>query len=148
MGEFTTDYLAKNGRRIPIIGQLSINKSVPFLGILDFVKGSGLLFLPNLQAPTDPIVWGHGGTSNHNWGVIPGGPYRNTSVTWGTAVTSRMDYMPRSKVNPCTAVHCVHDEFLSRRHCEDIRSPTTSCIPTVHPRIHRRGDDQEGPVTQ
>ena len=31
VGDFFTDYLAENGRQIPIIGQLSINNSVQFL---------------------------------------------------------------------------------------------------------------------
>ena len=42
VGEFTTDCLPENGRRILIIRQLSINDSVQFLGIPDFVWGSGL----------------------------------------------------------------------------------------------------------
>ena len=42
VGEFTKNYLAKNGRRILIIGQLSINGSVLFLGIPDFVINIGL----------------------------------------------------------------------------------------------------------
>ena len=61
VGEFTTNYLAENRRRIPIIGKLSINGSVQFLGIPDFVWGFGLSFLTNLQAPTDPTGWGNGG---------------------------------------------------------------------------------------
>ena len=33
VGEFVTDYLAKNGRIIQIIGQLSVNGSVKILGV-------------------------------------------------------------------------------------------------------------------
>ena len=47
MGEFTTDYFVENGCWILIIGQISINGSVPFLVITDFIRGSGLLFIPN-----------------------------------------------------------------------------------------------------
>ena len=74
MEEFTTDYLVKDGRRILIIGQLSINGSVRFLGITDFVRGSWLYFLTNLQAIAEATGWGNGGTSNQNWGLSPGGP--------------------------------------------------------------------------
>ena len=68
MGKFTIDYLSENGRSIQIIRQLSINDSVQFLRIPDFVGGIGLSFLPNLKYPVESIVWGNGGTSNHNWG--------------------------------------------------------------------------------
>ena len=44
VGQFTTNYLAENGRRIPIIGQLSINRIVKLLGIPDFVRNSGLSY--------------------------------------------------------------------------------------------------------
>ena len=36
MGGFTTNYLAENGRRIPIIEKLYINGSIQFLGTPDF----------------------------------------------------------------------------------------------------------------
>ena len=42
VGEFMTNYLAENGRRIVIIRQPSINGSIQLLGIPDFVLGSGL----------------------------------------------------------------------------------------------------------
>ena len=55
--DFTTDYIAENGRIILIIGQLSISYSVQFLGIPDFVRGGGLLFLPDLKDLVDPTGW-------------------------------------------------------------------------------------------
>ena len=39
VGEFVTNYLDKNGRRIQIIGQLSVNDSAQFLGVPDQVGG-------------------------------------------------------------------------------------------------------------
>ena len=47
-----TNYLAENGLRILIIGKLSINDSVQFLGIPDYGGGSELSFLRNLQDPS------------------------------------------------------------------------------------------------
>ena len=79
--QFTTNYLAENGRIIPIIGQLSINRSVELLGIPKFSRKSGLLFIENLKSLTVTTVWGHDDTFNHNWGVSPGGPYRNVKVS-------------------------------------------------------------------
>ena len=43
MKEFTTDYLAENGRIIPIIGQLSINGRVQFFGHYWFCQGKWIL---------------------------------------------------------------------------------------------------------
>ena len=47
VGEFTTNYLYENRRRILIIGQLSINGIVKFLGIPGFSRRSGCCFFPN-----------------------------------------------------------------------------------------------------
>ena len=52
MGEFTTNCLAENGRRIPIIRKISINGSVQFLGIPDSIRNSELLLIENLQSTT------------------------------------------------------------------------------------------------
>ena len=96
------NYLAENRRRIPIIGQLSINHSVHFLGIRGHGGGSGLSFLTNLQAPADTTGWGNGHTSNHNWVEIRFGPHSMTNVAWGASVDPRLDYLQQSPVNLCT----------------------------------------------
>ena len=142
------DYLAENGLRIPIIRQLSINGSVKVLGIPDFPRGSGLLFITNLKDPTDPTGWRHGGTSNQNWAFIPGGHYRNTRVTLGTTVPDCLDYTPRSLVNLHAAAHHIQDDFLCNRHHGCTRSPSTSHNPIVNPRINFRGEKREGLVNQ
>ena len=64
--EFLIDYLAENGRRIQIIGQLSINDSIQFLGVLDQSQGRGLPFPCNLQSSSEATGWGSGHTSNQN----------------------------------------------------------------------------------
>ena len=51
VGDITTNYLAENGHRIPIIGRLYINGSVQFLSIPDFIRNSGLLFIENFKLP-------------------------------------------------------------------------------------------------
>ena len=59
VGDFTTNYLGENGRRILITRQLSINGSVQFLGIPNFVRGIGFSFIENLQDPTfSPLARG------------------------------------------------------------------------------------------
>ena len=78
---------------------------------------------------------------------MSGGPYSNISFNWGSTVPARPDYMPRIPFNPRAAAHCVCDDFLNCRRCERMRSPIISHNTIVNPRIHRRGDDWEGPVT-
>ena len=46
--QFLTDYFYENGGRISILGQISINGSVKFLGIPDFHRTSGPIFIENL----------------------------------------------------------------------------------------------------
>ena len=67
VGHFLLDYLDVNGRRIPILGKISINGSVELLGILNFHRTSGPMFTENLLAPHDTTCWGDGVTSNKNW---------------------------------------------------------------------------------
>ena len=148
VGQLTTNYLAENGLRIAIIGQLSINGGVQFLGIFDFFRNSGLLSTENLQAPTVPTGWAHANTSNNNWEVSPGGPYIMWSVTWGSTVPSSLAYMPRIPDNPRAAVRRVCDEFLCQMRRDRMRITTTSRNPIVNPRICRCSEDQQGPVTQ
>ena len=61
-----TQYSAENGYRIPVIGQTFINGSVELLVIPADNWGCGLPFIQNVQAPSDPKGWGHGGTYNQN----------------------------------------------------------------------------------
>ena len=58
VGQFATKYITENGRRIPIIGQISINGSVKLLGIPDYVWVCGLLFLENVLDTNIPHVCG------------------------------------------------------------------------------------------
>ena len=148
LGLFTNNYLDENGRRIPVIGQLSINGSVQFLGIPNFFGNSGLLFIENLKSPTVTPGWGHSYTTTKNWLVIPVGPYRMWSVPWVSTVPSHLAYMPGSPENPRTAARRICDDFLRRRRCECMMSPITHRNLIVNPSIHCHGDDHEGPFTQ
>ena len=94
VGQLFSDYLAENGRRIFILGQIPINGSVKLLGIPDLRRTSGTMFTDNLLALNDTTGWGDGGTSNHNWTLLPGGTYSMSSVTWSGAVPTRPAYMP------------------------------------------------------
>ena len=50
VGDFVTHYLAENGRRIEIIGKISVNGSITFLGLFDQARGTRISFIFNLQA--------------------------------------------------------------------------------------------------
>ena len=55
--EFVTDYLAKNGRRIRIIRELSVNGSVQFLGLSDQAWGSGFPYIAKILAVVEATGW-------------------------------------------------------------------------------------------
>ena len=50
-----TYHLAENGSTIQIIGQLSINDSVQFLGVTNQTWGRGFPFLRKLKDPVETI---------------------------------------------------------------------------------------------
>ena len=51
VGEFSSDHLTESGRRIPILGQISMNESVEYLGVPDFHRTDGPFWASNLLAP-------------------------------------------------------------------------------------------------
>ena len=118
VGEFETDYLAENGRRIQIIGQISVNDSVQFLGVPNQGGGSGLALICNLQAHVEATGWGSGNYSNQDWGGSIFDAHSMTDVAWGASVNPRLAYFPRSPVNPRVSQSRVHNKFLCRRHQE------------------------------
>ena len=99
-GEFVTKYLAENGRRILIIGQLSVNDSVQFLGLYDQAWGSGLPFIANLLDHVGSTAWGSSNNSNDNWGVQINDTNSIIFFVWDASVNSRPVYLSRSPVNP------------------------------------------------
>ena len=61
--EFVTYYLSENGRRNHIIGEISINGSVQFIG-LSQIWGSRFLYIFNLQAHVEATGWGVSSNGN------------------------------------------------------------------------------------
>ena len=116
VGDFVTNYLAENGRRIKIIGQLYTNDSVQFLGFPVQSCGTVMPFIYTLQAPCELIGWGIANNYNQKWGgnIFDSNSIRN--VACGASIHSRSDYFSRSPVNPRSARRRVHNNFLCRRH--------------------------------
>ena len=148
MGQFLSDYLAENGRRIPILGQISVNISVELLGIPHFRRTSGPIYTENLMASYDTTGWGDGVTSNHKWLVQPGGPYSNVSMAWGNTIPACSAYMPRIPENPRASMCRVRDDFRCVRFRELDHRRSRSCNHIANPRVNWCGDDHEGLVDQ
>ena len=53
VGQLSTNFFAGNGCRIPILSQIFINGSAKILGIPNFHRTSGPMFIENFQAPHD-----------------------------------------------------------------------------------------------
>ena len=143
-----TDCLAENGRRIQIIRQLSINNSIQFLGVPNQGRGSGLLFIFNLQARVEATGWVSANYSNKDWG---GGIFNAniiTNVAWSDSVDPLLAYLPRSSINPRAARHRVRDEFLRRRHQERLWCQYNWRNPLVNPWVHPQDDNRDGLVTK
>ena len=58
VGQFVTQYFAENGRKIPIIIQISVNGNVKRLGIPADASGYGWPFNDNFLASTVSHSWG------------------------------------------------------------------------------------------
>ena len=99
IGEFVTYYFAENGRRIEIIGQLSANGSVQFLGLAGPTWGTGMLFIYNLKDPGDHTGSVSANSYNQNWGVSMLDANRITNITCGDSVDTHPAYLPRSPIN-------------------------------------------------
>ena len=143
VGQFSSHYLTKNWRRIPVLGQISINGSVVYLCIPDFHRTSGPMWYDNLLDPRASC--GYGGTSNQNWGVQSRGYYSNVAMAWSTTVPSCPYYMTWSLEIPRVAAHCVRDDFCRARRCKLDRICSISCNPFVDVGVNWRGDYWEGP---
>ena len=145
MEQFYSNYLAENGRRIPIISQISINGSVKLLGIPNFHRTSGPMYNDNLLAPHDTTGCGYSGTPNQNW---PLSRPRNVSTPWRGAIHARPAYISRSLENARADARLVCDYWICVRHRARMRIPSTSCNPVRNPIINHHGDDWEGTVDQ
>ena len=108
---FGTDYLAENGRRVPIYGRKWINGRVKWLGVPTFLRNDGTPWADNVLCTS--LCWGVGGTYEI-WDLEsqPGGRYSNVDVPWRGAVPARPTYLPRSPENARATVRRVCDDLL------------------------------------
>ena len=102
IGEFFTNYLDLNGRRIAIIGKFSVNGSVQFLGFSDQTLGSGLPYIVNLLDKFDTTGCVISNNSNHIWR----GCFKNSNniinATWYVAIDASPTKLSPSPGRPCS----------------------------------------------
>ena len=111
VGEFSSEYLAESGRRIPILGRISINGNVEYLGVPDFHRTGGPFWTANLLDTCSS--WGDGGTTtNHNWGSQPGGSSVSVIVPLNFPVRVLPVYVCRISNNICAAARRIRDDHI------------------------------------
>ena len=76
------------------------------------------------------------------------GTYINITMSWGTNVPARPEYMPRSPYNMRATARRVRDDFRSASRCDIDFRRSISFNPVANPRVKRRVDEREGPVDQ
>ena len=94
-----------------MFGVNSINGSVQWLGVPDFLRTDGTPWTDNLLDPSPSWVDG-GTTTNPNWGSQPGGPYGFFSVLWSGPVCVMPSYVRRSLENTRSTDLYVHANIL------------------------------------
>ena len=114
IGLFVSEYLSENRRRNRIIGELSINGRVQFIGLSE-IWGSVLLHISNPRDPEATSGWCNTGSINSTGGWVGssvytinpgsniftrrlGGSFADSTVTWGGSDNSSPAGSPRSTV--------------------------------------------------
>ena len=148
VGDFVTEYLAENGRIIHIIGQISINDSVQFLGVSDQAWGLEFPFLCNLQAPVEATVRRSENYFNQYWGGSMFDTNIIINVAWGGSTYASPANSPWSLVNPRASARRIRDDFLCLRCQERLKHYYNWHNNRINIRVHCQDDDREGLVTQ
>ena len=146
--ELVTDYLAENGRHIPIIGKLSVDNSVQFLGLSDQAWGSGLPYIYNLVDQVEATGSDSSNNSNQNWGISFNNANIITNITWGASVSASCTNLPRSLGCPWAARRRICNNFLCCRRQEHLWRHCNHRNPLVNPWACRQGEYRDGPVTK
>ena len=130
-----------------MFGVNSINGSVQWLGVRDFLRTDGPPWSDNLLGPD--LSWVDGGTTtNQNWVSQHGGTYGIVVVPCSRPVPVCQAYVRRSPENACAAARRVRDDPLLIRRLECMRILSTSCNLIRNPRVNRRDDHREGRVDE
>ena len=127
---FFTEYINENGRHTQIIGEISINGSVKFIGISE-IWVSGFPYIANFWAHVESIGWVSSGVTSYNgnpgsttitesWVGIFAHSTVNWSENWNGSVNASPADLPRSPICPHVARRLIHEDFLNHRRNQNL----------------------------
>ena len=115
----------------------------------DQAAGIGLPLICNLMTFFKATAWLSVNYYNQEWGEgLFNNSYSMINVAWVDSIDPRPAYFPRSPINsPANQCH-FHDELPCRKRQEHLCCQYNWRNILVNPRVHCRGQDTNGPVTQ
>ena len=122
--KFATDYLTESWRRVPMFGGNSINGSVEWLGVTEFLRTDRPPWTANILA-THPSLGDEGSTTNSKWVIQYGGASVSVSILWNFPVRVLQVYHHRISENMRAAVCRFCEIFLQADCLEHMQSTTT-----------------------
>ena len=139
-GEFVIDYLNSCWHRVPMFGRNSINGSVEWLGVPDFLRNNGPPWTLKLLSLYDS--WGYRGSStNPNWGGQSGEGSDSVSIPCNCPVCVLPVYHRRIFENTRSAARRIRDDLLQENCTDRIQSPSTLRNPIHSRTVNQRDDD-------
>ena len=134
-GEFATDYITPSWRRFPTFGRNSINGSVEWLEVPDFLRTDVPLWNANILDPHH--IWGDQGyITNTNWSCCYGVHSNGVSVPWNRPMCVLPVYHRRIFEN-------MRSDLLQENRTYRMQSPSTCHNPTCGCMVNRRGDERD-----
>ena len=137
--KFATDYLTESWRRVPMFGGNSINGSVEWLGVTEFLRTDRPPWTANILA-THPSLGERGSSKNTNWSIQYGGHTDSVSVPWNHPVRVYLVYCRRIFENTRSAARLVRGNLLRANHLVSMESPTSCRNPIRNSQV-RQDDD-------
>ena len=122
-----------------MFGINSINGSVQWLGVPDFLRTNGPVWTANLLAP-HPSWVDKGSRTNLSWVSQSGGHSDSFFIPWDRPVRVLPVYHRRIFENLCAAARCVCDDLL-RDNCLTLMQSLTTCRNPICNPWGRRDED-------
>ena len=139
VGGFATDYLTPNWRRFPMFGINSINRSLEWIGVPDFLRNDGPPCNLNLLAPY--ANWRYiGSSTNPNWGSVSGGDYYGVSFPWNRPACVLPLYHRRIFEITCSSAHCARNNLLMENPTYLMQSPSNCHNPICGHLVNQQDD--------
>ena len=130
-----------------MFGINSINGSVQWLGVPDFLRTDGPAWTANLL-DTHPSWGDQGSSTNPNWGSQYGGHSDSVLIPWDCPVCVLPVYRHIILENSHTATRRVHNNLLQGNSLLRMQSPSTCCNPIRNWRVNRWYYDWDGLIDQ